>query len=93
MGVFIASIPYDYDQKLKICTEAECDVERLDPEDAVALRELGLTERFYATYYTSMTVVFGLAFTLVAAVILWRRSAFPTAASFPGGHVSRPSPG
>jgi hypothetical protein len=74
VGIFIASIPYDYDQKLQVCTAANCDVERLDPEDAEALRDLGLTERFYAAYYTSMAVVFGLSFTLVAAVILWRRS-------------------
>ena len=44
IGLFIAGVPHDYDAKLTVCAEVECHEERLLPEDAEALRDLGLSE-------------------------------------------------
>ena len=74
IGLFIAGLPHDYDDKLTVCAEVECHEERLVPEDAEALRDLGLSERFYAGFMTGLVIVFVSSFTLVAGLVFWRRS-------------------
>ena len=54
--------------------EVDCGEQRLVPEDAEALRDLGLSESFYAGFFTALLSVFALSFTLVAVLIFWRRS-------------------
>ena len=74
VGLFIAGLPFNYDESVTVCTEVDCDAERLLPEDAEALRDLGLSEGFYAWFFIGIVVVFVLPFTLVGGLIFWRRS-------------------
>ena len=74
VGLFIAGLPFSYDEAVAVCTEVDCGLERLLPEDAEALRDLGLSESFYARYFTGLVSVFALSFILVGGLIFWRRS-------------------
>ena len=74
VALFVSGSPIAYDQTLTVCVQVDCPLERLLPEDAEALRDLGLSERFYAWYITALVSVFALSFILVAALIFWRRS-------------------
>ena len=74
VGIFIAGLPFSYDEAVTVCVRDDCHAERLLPEDAEALRDLGLSESFYAGYITGLVSVFALSFTLVGALIFWRRS-------------------
>ena len=74
VGLFIAGIPYYYDDVRTICTEAECISDKLLPEDAEALRDLGLSVGFYAGTFTFMVLVLGSVTIAVSSLILWRRS-------------------
>ena len=74
VGLFIAGLPFAYDESVTVCIEVVCDQERLLPEDAEALRDLGLSERFYAVFFSGFVSVFALSFTLVGGLIFWRRS-------------------
>ena len=73
VGLFIAGLPNAYDETVTVC-EADCGEYRLLPEDAKALRDLGLSESFYAGFFTGFLLVFALSFTLVGGLIFWRRS-------------------
>ena len=74
VGLFIAGLPSSYDESLTVCTGVDCGMERLLPDDAEALRDLGLSERFYAGFFTGFVSLFALSFILVAGLIFWRRS-------------------
>ena len=74
VGLFIAALPNYHDELVTVCVEVDCDEDRLLPEDAEALRDLGLSESFYAGSSIGVVSVFALSFTLVAGLIFWRRS-------------------
>jgi hypothetical protein len=59
-----------------VCSsDAECDtVFQLKPQDVLALRELGLSVSFYATYMLATQVLLMLGFWTIGAGIFWRKS-------------------
>jgi hypothetical protein len=59
-----------------VCSsDAECDtVFQLKPQDVLALRELGLSVSFYATYMLATQVFLMLGFWTIGAAIFWRKS-------------------
>lgn len=62
LGLFVVSLPALYDQLV-------------DPDEAVrvSLTQLGVSVNSYAAYRGALSVVFVLGYSVVAAVIAWRR--------------------
>ena len=63
VGIFVADIPNRFDQIL-----------RLSPGHHAGLVQLGLSDDFFATYFVALDFGSMLAFSVMAAVIFWRRS-------------------
>jgi hypothetical protein len=63
VGIFVADISNRFDQIL-----------RLSPGHHAGLVKLGLPGDFFATYFVALDIGSMLAFSIIAAVIFWRRS-------------------
>src|SRR6059058_1320692 len=56
-GMFLAGIRAEFAQLQLACAAASCPPDQLPPTGVQALRDLGLSLRFYATYAVAMDVV------------------------------------
>jgi hypothetical protein len=76
VGLSVAFLPVTYADYRIVCSSgAECDaVFQLKPHDVLALREIGLSVGFYATYMLATQVILMLGFWAIGAVIFWRKS-------------------
>jgi hypothetical protein len=76
LGLSVAFLPVTYADYQTVCSsDAECDtVFQLKPQDVLALRELGLSVSFYATYMLTTQVILMLGFWAIGAAIFWRKS-------------------
>ena len=75
VGLFIAALPYDFRELQRVCTGDDCQSDvQLTPEDAEALEDMGLSLAFYARYFLALVILLVIAFTLIPALIFWRRS-------------------
>jgi hypothetical protein len=71
--LFVVGIPASFHRMQVTCTgPLDCVSFQLLAEDANALRNLGLSLRFYAAYSTTVTLFALLAFYLTAAVLWWK---------------------
>lgn len=62
LGLFLASVPFRYSELLEP-----------PPGTHAALQELGISTDFYASYNITLEIIFAFSFSLVAAIILWRK--------------------
>jgi hypothetical protein len=69
VGLHVAGIPYFYARGL-----GNLNLGRLSSEQVRAFNGLGLTPELYAAYTVALPVGAMLVFTVIAAVIFWRRS-------------------
>lgn len=75
VGLFISALPYDFQELQRVCSGDDCRVDvQLTPEDARALDDMGLSIGIYARYFLSIEILLLMVFTLVPAMIFWRRS-------------------
>jgi hypothetical protein len=76
VGLAIATVPIAYSEYHAVCAAGtECNaLLQLSSQDALALRVLGLSVNFYATYMLVAEIVFMLGFWTIGALIFWRRS-------------------
>jgi hypothetical protein len=79
LAVVVCSVPSSYEYYSSACTAAsrvcsERAVARATPEGVWALRNMGLSLRFYATSNVVIDKVFQLVWLAVGALIFWRRS-------------------
>jgi hypothetical protein len=76
VGLSVAFLPVTYADYGTVCSsDAECDtVFQLKPQDVLALRELGLSVSFYATYMLATQVFLMLGFWTIGAAIFWRKA-------------------
>ncbi len=65
VGLFVASIPADYNQKLPLFAT---------PQVQANLSDLGLSFAAYATCYLILTGTFTLGFCIIGAILFWRKS-------------------
>lgn len=84
VGLSLVGLPALFSEYRAVCdARAACKPYwRLAPGDALALRELGLSAGFYATYRLAVDLAYVLGFWLVAAVVFRRRSDNPLALFF-----------
>jgi hypothetical protein len=74
-AMFVAGVPVLLGAIEMICSAPSCQGGgRIDPAFARALEEVGLSQRFYATYYVTLDALYVLGYCAVAALIFWRRS-------------------
>ena len=74
VGFFAAGIPFEFAMFRTVCQPA-CSTGQLSPVGLQALRDLGLSLDFYATYAVVLDVVLAAVYATVAAVIFWRKTA------------------
>jgi hypothetical protein len=72
--MFAAALPYRYAQLQSVTPDANTRIGELLPEEATWLREMGLSPRFHAAYFTALEVISALPFFLVAGLIFQRKS-------------------
>ncbi|MDX1437219.1 MAG: hypothetical protein R3335_10440, partial [Anaerolineales bacterium] len=70
----IAGLPLRFEELATVCTSEPCAPQTLNPVDAAALRELGLSFLFYGWFHTLIEAVVGTVYTLLAFLIFWRKS-------------------
>jgi hypothetical protein len=73
LSFFVAGIPFEFTMFRTVCQPA-CTTGQLSPVGLQALRNLGLSLDFYATYAVVLDVVLAAVYGTVAAVIFWRKS-------------------
>jgi signal transduction histidine kinase len=74
LSLFAAGIPSEFAMFRTVC-QSVCTSGQLSPAGLQALRDLGLSLDFYATYAVVLDVVFAAVYATVAAVIFWRKPA------------------
>ncbi len=75
LGLFVASLPTQYEYYRTPCTNAVCDFDdQLTPERLQALQAFGLSADFYAAYATALDVVFAAVYLAIASVIFAHKS-------------------
>ena len=64
VGLAIATLPFAYFEYHAVCTaDTACNaLLQLAPQDALALRKLGLSVNFYAAYMLAADIIFMLGF-------------------------------
>jgi signal transduction histidine kinase len=72
LGLFVAGLPSEF-AMLKTACETGCVTGQLSPDEFDALRKLGLSHDFYATYAVALDTAFAAVYGAVAAAIFWRR--------------------
>jgi len=73
LSLFAAGIPSEFAVFSTVC-QSVCTGGQLSSAGLYALRELGLSLDFYATYAVVLDVVFAAVYTTVAVVIFWRKT-------------------
>jgi len=73
LSLFAAGIPSEFAVFSTVC-QSVCTGGQLSSAGLYALRELGLSLNFYATYAVVLDVVFAAVYTTVAVVIFWRKT-------------------
>jgi len=74
LALFIFALPARHAQLQVVSPEANTRVGELLPKEAQALFDLGLSPRFYASYFTILEILSALPFLLVASVLFWRKT-------------------
>jgi signal transduction histidine kinase len=74
LALLVIGAPARYHQLLALSSENNRALLQLNPEEGRALRPLGLSLGFYATYFTLLEAIFTLVFAAIGLVIFWRRS-------------------
>src|SRR5215207_3695249 len=74
LSLFAAGIPSEFAIYRTVC-QGTCIAGQLSQSDLQALRDLGLSLEFKATYAVVLDVVFAAVYATVAAVIFWRKPA------------------
>jgi hypothetical protein len=74
LALFVVALPYRYQQLQTVTPQAKTSVGELLPEEAVWLKEIGLSPRFQAVYFTILEVISAMPFFLVAGLIFLRKS-------------------
>jgi len=74
VGLFVASLPANFEHRRTVCTQAACADVQLTPEQAQAFQALGLSVDFIAAYSIAIDVVFAAVHFAIALVIFARRS-------------------
>jgi hypothetical protein len=74
VGLYIFSIPLQFANYQILCSGAACPFGQVNPTGLEQLRQVGLSLGFYAGYLTALRAIFVLAFLIVAAIIIWRKS-------------------
>jgi len=73
-GLFVASLPANFEHRRTMCAQAACDYGQLAPEQAQAFQALGFSVDFLAAYSIAIDVVFAAVYFAIALVIFARRS-------------------
>ena len=74
LGLYLFSIPLQLAYYQIVCSGAACPNAQISPAGLQQLQQAGLSLGFYAGYYTALTTIIVLVFSIVAAVIFWRNS-------------------
>jgi hypothetical protein len=74
LGTFFASLPLYLVQLQTPCAGSSCSFQQLTPEQAGALKGIGLSPGDYAAYMVALTLASVVLCLVVSAVIVWRRS-------------------
>ncbi|MFO7623432.1 MAG: hypothetical protein R6V73_03705 [Anaerolineales bacterium] len=74
IGLFVLGLPARHAQLQVISPAANIRVGELLPEEAQALVDLGLSPRFYASYFTALEAITAIPFILVAILLFWRKA-------------------
>ena len=69
----VLSLPGQYQLFQTVCGGAGCDSRQLSPSQAAELSRLGLSMPGLAAYFTGLSLLQGLVFVLVGAIIFWRK--------------------
>jgi len=77
--IFAASVPAHLVDLHRICAGGQCVAGQLAPAEARALGALGVSIDAYTTYVFALDLVVALGFSVVGAVIFWRKSREPGA--------------
>src|SRR3712207_3956846 len=74
VGLSVAVVPVAYTHYQTLCAAgADCNFLQLEPQDVLALQELGLSVSFYAAYLLAVDIIYVLGFWAIGAVIFWKR--------------------
>jgi hypothetical protein len=74
LGLYLFSIPLKFAYYKIVCSGAACPSDQIGPAQVEQLRQAGLALGFYAGYMTALTAIRVLVFSVVAAIIFWRKS-------------------
>ena len=75
LGLFFAGLPARFAELLVACPTAPCLSDQLRPAEPGALRDLGLSAGFYASYGVGLEIAVAVVYSAIAGLIFWRRSA------------------
>jgi signal transduction histidine kinase len=74
LGLFAASIPFDFAWRQQVCASSPCPEGYLSLQNALGLRELGLTTSAYATYILAVDSICTLGYLAVGVFIFRHKS-------------------
>jgi hypothetical protein len=74
VGLYLLSIPLQFAHYQIVCSGAACPSDQISPTGLEQLQQAGLSIGFYAGYFTALNAILALVFSIVAAVIFWRKS-------------------
>jgi hypothetical protein len=74
IGLFVLGLPVRHAQLQVVSPTADIRVGELLPAEAQTLVDLGLSPRFYASYFTVLEAISAIPFILVASVLFWRKA-------------------
>jgi len=74
LGLYLFSIPLQFAYYKIVCSGVACPGDQITPAQVEQLRQAGLALVFYAGYMTALNAIRVLVFSIVGAVIFWRKS-------------------
>jgi hypothetical protein len=74
LGLDLFTIPLQFAYFQIVCSGAACSGDQVSPAGLEQLRQAGLSLGFYAGYFTALKTIQVLVFSIIAAVIFWRKS-------------------
>ena len=74
LGLYLYSIPLQFAYFQIVCSGAACSGDQVSAAGLEQLRQAGLSLGFYAGYFTALNTMQVLVFSIIAAVIFWRKS-------------------
>jgi hypothetical protein len=74
LAIFFVSLPTHVAQLQTPCTGTACGYQQLTPEQAGALKGMGLFPAVYTAYTVALTLALMMGCVVVSTVIIWRRS-------------------